>query len=69
MAVPPDMPETMPVDEPTVATDPLLLLQAPPEVVSFKFNVVPAHIGVEPAIAVNGLTVTVNVRRQPVPNV
>ena len=69
MAVPDDMPVTMPVEEPTVATDPLLLLHAPPEVVSFKLSGAPAQTGLEPVIAASGLMVIVNVLRQPVANV
>ena len=69
MAVPDDTPVTIPVDEPTVATDPLLLLHAPPEVVSFKFIAAPTQAGLEPVMPDSGLTVTVCVRKQPVPNV
>ena len=56
----------MPVDEPIVAIELLLLLHAPPAVVSFKFIVEPTHTGFVPVIAVIGLTVTIVVVKQPV---
>ena len=41
--VPAETPVTIPVDEPTVATAVLLLLQWPPAVESFKVTVAPAQ--------------------------
>jgi hypothetical protein len=69
VAVPEATPVTIPVDEPTVAIAPLLLLHAPPAVVSFKFSVDPTHTGLEPVIPVNGLTVIIVVVMHPVASV
>ncbi len=52
-------PVTRPVDKPTVANDPLLLLQVPPATPSLSCVVAPAHTVSVPVIAVAaGLTVT-----------
>ena len=69
--MPADTPLTMPV-EPIVATEPSLLLHAPPLVASLNVVVEPAHALMVPVIADtvgNGLTVTndVTVVTQPKP--
>jgi hypothetical protein len=59
--LPEPTPETTPVDEPTDATDGLLLLQAPPVVVLLSVVVAPVHTEPAPVIApaeVAALTVT-----------
>ena len=50
VAEPPDTPVTIPLDEPTVATDGLLEDQAPPIVTSLNCDVALAHIVVVPVI-------------------
>jgi hypothetical protein len=52
------MPVTMPVDEPTFATDGLLLTQVPPVMVSESVIVVPMHTVEGPAI-IDGSALTV----------
>jgi hypothetical protein len=68
VAVPTEMPETVPLVAPAVATEVLLLLQVPPVVASLKTVDAPTHIIVVPVIG-NGLgpTVTVVVTMHPVP--
>jgi hypothetical protein len=53
-------PETIPVPEPIVATEELLLLHVPPAVASLKVLVDPAHIVVMPLMA-EGVVLTVKV--------
>lgn len=61
-------PVTTPVEEPTVAIDPLPLLHVPPAVASVRLDVEPAHASVVPEIPTgNGLTVIGVVVIQPVP--
>ena len=48
--MPPDIPLTRPVPEPTVATEVLLLLQVPPVAASVSNVVAPAHTFKVPAI-------------------
>ena len=63
------IPPTTPVDEPTVAMDPLLLVHVPPPA-SLKPIFDPVHTVLAPLIADGkGLTVTGNVAIQPVGNV
>ena len=60
IAVPSDMPVTIPLPF-TVATDVLLLLQMPPELASFKTVVAPRHIFVAPVIGLTeGIRLTVS---------
>lgn len=69
IAVPDDMPVTMPDEIPTVATTVLLLLQVPPPA-SNKAVVWPTHTMVTPVIVPGkGLTVMVIVAAHPVLNV
>ena len=64
---PVEIPETIPVDEPMVATEVLLLLHMPPGVASESVVVVPAHKLVAPVIAAGtGFTVNVTPEVQPV---
>ena len=58
VAVPPDTPVKLPVAEPIVAMDALLLLHVPPEVVSFNVVVAPAHRTVVPLMGPSATTVT-----------
>ena len=63
VAVPADMPDTIPV-LPTVATEALLLVQLPPGVISIKVVAAPAHTVARPVTEpaeVNGSTVTTDV--------
>ena len=60
--VPAEMPDTMPVDEPTVATRVLLLLQCPPAVESDSVRVPPTHTLVVPLMPCMGdVAVTVTI--------
>ena len=63
--VPAEIPVTTPVDEPTVATAVLLLLQCPPAFTSVSVTVEPAHTLAVPLMPVNAVTDTVWVARQP----
>ena len=68
--VPADTPVTTPVDELTVATAGVALLQVPPAVALLNVVVDPAHSVRVPVIAAGrGLTVTVAVRKHPVGSV
>ena len=68
VASPPEMPVTTPVLLFTVATEVLLLLQAPPVVSSLRVIVAPGQTLVEPVmLAGNGLTEKVEVFEQPSP--
>jgi len=61
MAVPLEIPVTIPLDEPTVATARLLLLHTPPGVPSDKVLVAPTHswaVPVIPPTTGSALTVT-----------
>ena len=69
VAVPAATPFTIPEPAPAVATDPLLLLQVPPETASANVTADPTHTGADPVTAANGLTVTTVVLAQPVPSV
>jgi hypothetical protein len=57
IVVPVDMPVTMPVDEPTVATDGTLLSQLPPVREAVSVAVFPIHMPVGPEITGNSFTV------------
>jgi hypothetical protein len=60
VAVPPEIPVTTPVDEPTVPMAVALLLHTPPDVVQPSVVVLPTQTVAVPVIdAGNGLTVTV----------
>jgi hypothetical protein len=66
VTVPEETPVTIPVEEPTVATAVLLLIQVPPNVVSLNVAVDPEQIPETPAIAPGeGLIVTVALTEQP----
>ena len=66
VAVPLDTPVTTPVDEPTRATVPSLVLHVPPGVASVSAVVAPTHTLVTPEIAAgSGCTVTVTLAVQP----
>jgi hypothetical protein len=68
--VPADMPVTIPVEKPIVATPVLLLVQPPPPTPSLRVISDPAHTVAGPLMAVgDGLTDTVVVTRQPVGNI
>jgi len=68
VAVPAETPETIPLDEPTVETGVLLLLQVPPEVRSPSVVVMPWQTANVPVIADGpAITVTDWVTKQPVP--
>jgi len=70
VAVPADMPPTVPFAAPTVPTAVLLLVQAPPADASLRVVVAPAQTVVTPVIdAGSGLTVTGVTAKQPVDNV
>ena len=63
-------PVTMPVNEPTVATEVVPLVHVPPASTSDNVVVCPAHITNVPEIAVGkGFTVTIVVIIQPGPDV
>ena len=65
--VPADTPVTIPVEEPTVATPKVLLIQRPPGVLLLRVVVLPTHTVVEPLIADGAaVTVTTVVAIQPV---
>jgi hypothetical protein len=66
IAVPAKTPVAIPVAEPIVATDVLLLLHVPPAVLLLKEVARPVQTVVVPVIAVRLLTVTTSVVRQPV---
>ena len=61
MQVPAETPVTIPEEEPTVATDVLLLSHVPPETASVKVVTVPVKMVVGPLIGASGSTVTVTV--------
>jgi hypothetical protein len=64
--VPADTPETIPVDEPIVATVVLLLLHVPLPIPSVRVVVWPTQTRVVPKIAVgSGVTVITFVLKQP----
>ena len=67
MVAPPAlMPVTIPVDDPTLATDRLLLLQTPPPVVLINKAGTPIQIAGTPAITTGDrFTVIVCVTKQP----
>jgi len=70
VAVPAPAPFTIPVLEPTVATNVLLLLQVPPTVASVKADEVPVQMPVLPAMPAGRLlTVTTVVVVQPAGNI
>ena len=56
VTVPNDNPETIPVDEPMLATNGLLLVQEPPEVASVKVLLIPKQTVEEPEIAAGAVT-------------
>ena len=56
VTVPNDNPETIPVDEPMLATNGLLLVQEPPDMPSVKVVVVPKQTVEEPEIAAGAVT-------------
>ena len=67
VAVPGDTPDTIPVNEPIVATAVFPLAHLPPGVASVKVDGIPTHTLVEPVMAAgNGLTVSVATAKQPV---
>ena len=69
MAVPTPAPFTIPVLDPTVATNELLLLQVPPGVASVKTDEVPVQMPVLPVMpAGRSFTVTIVVVKHPVGN-
>jgi hypothetical protein len=61
IAVPADIPVTVPVEEPTVAMPVAPLLHVPPVGVPLKVEVPPTHITNVPDIVGTGFTVTVAV--------
>ena len=67
IAVPADVPATIPPVDVIVATVVLLLLQFPPPIALLNVVVVAWHNDVIPVIGATGLTVTVAVARQPPP--
>ena len=73
MATPGDIPQTVPVADPIVATAGLLILQTPPPTASVSFTHVPEHKEVGPIISPGEIgvpiTFTVVVVKQPVDNV
>ena len=65
--MPDTKPETIPVPDPTVAIEILLLLHVPPEVTSLNIVVKPVQTFVTPVIADGDeLTVIIEIVRQPV---
>lgn len=67
VSAPPEIPVNIPVNAPIVPTAVILLLHVPPDKVSLKESVAPAHSAARPAMADGGvLTVTVFVATQPV---
>jgi hypothetical protein len=65
VTVPADTPVTIPVEDPTVATEALLLLHVPPVVASLSDIVRPAPTVLPPLIAAGaGLMVTTRVEEQ-----
>ena len=70
VAVPADIPLTIPAPARTVATEGLLLVHMPPDVVWLNVVVDPVHADVAPVIADGvALTVSVIVRTQPVESI
>ena len=69
MAVPKEIPVTIPVEAPTVATKALLLVHVPPVTELCNVVVPPTHVVVMPVIGATGLTVMVSVAEQPAPEV
>jgi hypothetical protein len=65
VVVPLETPVTMPVDEPIVATEVLVLLQVTPAVASVNVMVLPTHTAGGPEIGAVALTVTVVETEQP----
>jgi hypothetical protein len=66
VAVPEATPPTIPVPDPTVATDVLLLIQVPPDETSLNDIFDPTHTAVGPVMADGiGFTVTMAVVLQP----
>ncbi len=66
VALPAATPETIPVAEPTVAIEVLLLVHVPPEVALFSVTEAPTHVAIVPVMADgNGVTVTVVVTDPP----
>ena len=61
--VPNAIPETIPVNEPTIATEVLELLHTPPEVAQYNVDVLPGAIVVMPVIAA-GAALTVTDRKE-----
>jgi hypothetical protein len=60
VVIPPETPETEPVDEPTEATEGAALVQVPPETELTSRNELPTQTGVLPVIAAGtGFTVTI----------
>ena len=69
VAVPTETPDTIPVDEPTLAMVLSLLVHIPPEVALFSVVEEPIHTIDEPVMAVGtAFTVTVAIAAQPVGN-
>jgi len=63
--VPGDIPKTIPVSEPTVATDVALLVHTPPGTLFVSVSNAPTHTPEEPVITPGAaVTVTVNVAKQ-----
>jgi hypothetical protein len=70
VVVPGTMAVTIPVTEPTVAMDVLLLVHVPPVVALVNVEAVPAHRFITPVIAVgSAYTVTMAVAAHPVGSV
>ena len=70
MAVPAPTLLTIPLADPIVITEVLLLLHVPPDMPSLKLIVIPGHILTTPLTAAgDGLTVAIAVAIQPVGNV
>jgi len=65
VAVPADIPETIPVATPALATAGLILLQEPPAIALLNVVVLPAHIEAIPVTGATALMVTVVAALQP----
>lgn len=65
----PDTPDTIPELLPTVATEVLLLVHVPPDILPDKVVVVPEQSTDVPLMVAEGCTVTTVVAKQPVPNI
>ena len=65
VAVPADIPETIPVAAPALATAGLILLHEPPAIALLNVVELPAHIEAVPVTGATALMVTVVVALQP----